>query len=229
MIATVHIADLGARGTIRAIRHRPRTDAVDGLRWCEVAAAVPLASKMPPTLRRAVLLAVWDDEDSAQAGRETEAFTPFDGGFHAMLRPIRAFGTWPELPEDVPRSRSTPHDGPVIVLTLGRLKLGQTIRFFRASRPAERAAVTAGGFVWGTAAARPPFVATVSIWRNSDAAVGYAYDHAEAAHPQAVAAQRRKDFHHQSAFIRFTPARTSGGLEHPNAMPSDPLGTPPPT
>jgi hypothetical protein len=112
----------------------------------------------------------------------------------------------------VPRSRVTHHDGSVLVTTLGRLRLSQTIRFLRASRPAERAAISADGFLWGTAAARPPFVATFSVWSSDEAAAAYAYSDPNAGHPQAITKQRRKDFHHESAFIRFAPVRLTGTL-----------------
>lgn len=221
VIATVDIADLRARELVGAIRHRPPVHDVPGLRWSEVAIAVPLGSTRPPRLRRAVTFAIWDDEEAAARARHHQSLRRFDHGFGAVLHPIRAFGTWPGLPEDVPRSRATPHDGPVMVLTLGRLRLGQTIRFFRASRPAERAAIAADGFLWGTAAAGPPFVATVSIWRDGEAAAAYAYERGDAGHPRAIAAQRHKDFHHRSAFIRFAPTQIHGALEGPNALGPD--------
>src|SRR5205823_8218554 len=65
MIATVHVADLGAAGTVRAMRRRPKVGDVPGLRWADLPALVPLASTRPPNLRRAALLAFWDDEDDA--------------------------------------------------------------------------------------------------------------------------------------------------------------------
>jgi len=215
MIATIDVADIGVRSTVQSLRRRPAPADVPGLRWLDVAPAVPLASKRPPGLRRAVLLAMWDDEDAAAAFADTHPLAKrfgAGGGFHAVLRPLRAFGSWPGLPEDVPRTRVTHHDGPVIVTTLGRLRLSQTVRFLRASRPAERSAVGADGFVWGTAAARPPFVATVSVWSSDGAAAAYAYADAQAGHPQAIARQRQKDFHHYSAFIRYAVVSTTGTL-----------------
>jgi hypothetical protein len=105
-----------------------------------------------------------------------------------------------------------------MALTLGRLRLGQTIRFLRASRPAERAATNADGFIWGTAAARPPFVATISVWGSADAIMNYAYTTPDGGHPRAITAQRRKDFHHQSAFVRLAPIRLVGALEGSNPL-----------
>lgn len=184
----------------------------------DIAALRALAAKTPPGLRRAVLFAMWDDEGSAASFADTHPLAErfARSGFHAVLRPLRAFGTWPGLPDVVPRSRLTKHDGPVIVTTLGRLRMTQTIRFLRASRPAERAAVTADGFVWGTAAARPPFMSRLSVWSSDQAAAAYAYAYAyadgHAGHPQAIARQRRKDFHHESAFIRYAIVSTTGRL-----------------
>jgi hypothetical protein len=214
MIATIDVAEIGIRSTLGALPRRPMPIDVPGLRWLDVAPAVPLASTRPPGLRRAVLFAMWDDESAAATFADThplaERFAP--NGFHAVLRPLRAFGTWPGLPDAVPTTRVTHHDGPVIVTTLARLRLSQALRFVRASRPAERAAIGADGFVWGTAAARPPFVATVSAWSSDEAAAAYAYAEAGAGHPQAIARQRRKDFHHESAFIRYAIISTSGAL-----------------
>ncbi len=219
MLATVDIADLGVRSTLRALRHRPAPATVPGLRWLETAAAVPLASKTPPGFQRAVMIAFWDDEAAAAAfTRDHPLGQRFAGsGFHALVRPLRAHGAWPGLPDEVPRARAAGHDGPVLVTTLAKLRMSQTIRFLRASRPAERSALAAAGFMWGTAATRPagmhpPFMATVSLWTNAEAAAGYAFADPDGGHPRAVTEQRRKDFHHESAFIRHALLNTTGSV-----------------
>jgi hypothetical protein len=213
VIATVDVADIGRRSMIQAIRRRPAPTDVPGLRWLDVAATVALASRRPPGFRRAVLLAMWDDEAAANAFADTHPLARrFSDGFHAVLRPLRAFGTWPGLPADVARNRATHHDGPVIVTTLGRLRMTQLLRFLRASRPAEHSAVKADGFLWGTGSTRPPFVATVSMWSSDEAAATYAYADPDAGHPRAIGQQRRKDFHHESAFVRYAVMSSTGTL-----------------
>ena len=216
MIATINIADLGARRTLRSLRHVPAPTDVPGLRWLGTAIAVPLASNRPPGLRRSLMIGFWDDEDAAAAFAEDHPLGQCyaDNSFRAVLRPLRAFGTWPGLPEDIPRARKVAHDGPVLVTTLGRLHATQIGRFFRASRAAERSAVAAPGFVWGTAATRrPPFpFATVSLWSNDEAAAAYAYEDPDAGHPRAITKQRHRDFHHESAFIRYAPLAISGSV-----------------
>jgi hypothetical protein len=170
------------------------------------------------------MIAFWDDEEAAAAFAEDHPLGRryADNGFRAVLRPLRAFGTWPGLPDDLPRARRAVHDGPVLVTTLGLLRVSQAGRFLRASRPAERSAVAAAGFVWGTAASRVPFMATVSLWSSDEAAAAYAYGDPDAGHPRAITEQRRKDFHHESAFIRFAPLVITGSVRGMPAMDSRP-------
>jgi heme-degrading monooxygenase HmoA len=229
MIATVDIADLGLLRTVKAIRRRPKPKQVPGLRWLDIVFAIPLAMSRPPRPRRAVMLALWDDEEAAAAFADSHPVAaPFKSGVHATLQPLRAFGSWPGLDDSVSRSRVTTVDGPVFVFTLGRLRISQFVRFMRASRPAERAAVAADGFVWGTASARPPLVATVSIWESAEASAAYAFT-PPGGHPSAIDAQRRKDFHHESAFIRFTPIEIRGTIGSPNPLATEALAPSPVT
>jgi hypothetical protein len=58
-------------------------------------------------------------------------------------------------------------------------------------------------------------MSTVSVWSSDEAAAAYAYADADAGHPQAIARQRRKDFHHESAFIRYAIVSTGGTLGVP--------------
>jgi hypothetical protein len=217
VIATVDIVDLGAAGTLRSlIRRTPTTVEAPGLRWANVAALAPLAATRPPNLRRAALLAFWDDDSRAKHFADTHPvgrrFASADG-LHVGMRPIRAFGSWPGLDPETDGNRDAPHEGPVVVLTLGQLRVSQGIRFLRTSRPAERAALESPGMRWGTAAARPPFVATISIWDDGNAAASYAYGRSGPAHNDAIAEQQRKDFHRRSAFVRFAPVRVDGAID----------------
>jgi hypothetical protein len=219
MIATVQLADLGPATSLRAIMRRPKPSDTLGLKAAEVAVFAPLALSGPPPIRRAGLIAFWDDDDAFDRFVHNDPIGQhFSGGFQARLRPLRAHGSWPGLAADVPTSRAVQHDGPVVVLTLGRLRISQAVRFLRTSRPAERAAAAHDGMIWGSAAVRPPFVATMSIWRNAQATAAFAYGRQPPAHSEAISAQQRKDFHRQSVFIRFTPTRLEGTLRGTNPL-----------
>ena len=90
--------------------------------------------------------------------------------------------------------------------------------------PRERSAVAAAGFTWGTAAARPPFMATVSLWSSDEAAASYAYGgDPDAGHPGAITKQRQRDFHHESAFIRYVPLAITGSVRGMTATDSSDL------
>src|SRR6185436_8818505 len=125
------------------------------------------------------------------------------GGWRARLEPLRAWGTWPGLPADTPRTRNVDTHGPAVVLTLGRLRATQIVRFLRTSAPAERAAREAPGLTWGTALARPPFVATCSLWQSTQASSAYGFG-STPAHPAAIAAHQAQPSH------RDSPANKSG-------------------
>jgi hypothetical protein len=226
MIATVQLADLGPAGALRAIVRRPKLSDTPGLKAAEVAVFAPLAVSGPPPIRRAGLIAFWDDDDGFDRFVDNDPIGQrFSGGFQARLRPLRAHGSWPGLPADVPTSRAVPHDGPVVVLTLGRLRISQAVRFLRTSRPAERAAAAHDGMIWGSAAVRPPFVATMSIWEDAQVTAAFAYGRQQAAHSDAIRAQERKDFHRQSAFIRFAPTRLEGTLRGSNPLVASDIAT----
>jgi hypothetical protein len=215
MIASVHIADIGAATALRALGRTPKSKSTTGLRHANVAIAAPLSSSTRPSPQfgRFALLAFWNDEASLDRFLDADRLAEqLRGGWQARLEPLRMHGSWPGVPDDVSQSRSVDYSGPAVVFTLGRLRLTQTRRFIRTSAQAEGAATQAPGLVWGTGLARPPFVATCSVWESSRALATYAYGHSEPAHHNAIETDQTKPFHHQSAFIRFRPLASSGSL-----------------
>jgi len=215
-VASVHIADLGlpALGV--------RRPSLPGLRQADVGIAAPLGPSLLPSPMpgRVAVVAFWDDDAAID---RFLASSPLATGWHVRLEPVRAFGSWPGLDEDVERSRTTDHDGASVVLTLGRLRPTQAVRFLRTSARAEGAAVTSPGFVWGTGIGRPPFVATCSLWESTKALATYAYGHSRPEHPDAIAADAAKPFHRRSAFVRFRPYAMAGSLGGRNPLPEGAL------
>jgi hypothetical protein len=224
MLASVHVADVGARKVVGFIRRTPKPGEVPGLRHANVAFCAPLSGSLLPPLAvgRVGLVAFWDDDaalDTFLAGHPTAA--ALADGWRLRLEPLRAFGSWPGLPADVPTDRATGYDGPAAVLTLGRLRLSQVPRFLRTSAKAEARAIEAPGMVWATGLARPPFVATCSLWESTRALSTYAFGRSEPAHADAITEGEAKAFHHQSAFIRFRPYGAQGHLDGTNPLAHD--------
>jgi hypothetical protein len=218
-IASVHIADVGARTALALTRKAP---SADGLLNADVGLAAPLGASMVPRpqLGRVGMVAFWEDQEAAErfvAGHPVAE--QLAGGWHATLEPLRAHGAWPGLSDSVPAGRATEYDGPSIVLTLGRFRLRRAVPFFRASNRAERSLVSAPGLVWATGVARPPFVATCSVWESTRALMTYAYGHQDPGHPDAIKEGDAKPFHVRSAFIRFRALSEAGTLHGKNPMP----------
>jgi hypothetical protein len=221
MIASVHVADIGARSGLAALRKTPKPASTSGLRSATVALAAPLRGSVRPApeLGRVGLVAFWDDDDALDRFLADHPLAAtLAAGWHVRLTPLRAWGTWPGLPTDLTTSRAIEDDGPAAVLTLGRLRISQAVRFVRTSAKAEAGVLEAEGLTWATGLGRPPFVATCSLWQTAQAASTYAYDNAKPAHSNAIAADRAKPFHHESAFIRFRPYGSHGSLEGSNPL-----------
>ena len=67
---------------------------------------------------------------------------------------------------------------------------------------------------------QPPFFATISLWKDSAASMTYAFGRGRPQHSNAITEQARKDFHRQSAFVRFAPIRIDGSLGGANPLPA---------
>lgn len=213
MILSVHIADVGPRGGIAVLRGTPKPGEVAGLRYAETAIAAPLSGSLlpAPQLGRLGLIAAWDDDRALDRFLTSHVLARrFTGGWHVRLEPLRASGSWSALPDLLERELPVDDDAPVAVLTLGRLKLDRAAPFLRTSARAESQAVADPALLASTALARPPLVATFSLWRTAVAMRAYAYGQSGGAHLIAIRAQRARPFHHESLFARFRPYATQG-------------------
>ena len=222
VIASVHLADVGVRTALGVLRRPPIADSIPGLRHANVGVAGPLSGSLlpSPTLRRVGLIAFWEAGDALdrfEAGHPCAE--PFFDGWRVRLDPLRASGSWPGLPDTIPTERNVvDDDGRALALTLGRLRLSRTVPFLRTSAKAEASVLAAPGVIFATGLARPPFVATCSLWESSRALMRYAYGRSEAAHQHAIDADRATPFHHQSAFVRFRPTESRGSLGGGNPL-----------
>ncbi|HET9678373.1 MAG TPA: hypothetical protein VFP21_12815 [Solirubrobacterales bacterium] len=208
MILSVHIAGSG----LGPFTPSPSTRRVDGLRYAQVLLPADLGRKLPaPQLGAVALLAAWEDEGSLDSFlSEDSRGKGFASGWHVRMQPLRASGSWSGLPgiEDVHEEAAD--EEPAAVLTLGRLRLSQGIRFVRSSSPAERAVIKAPGLLASTGLAKPPLVSTFSLWRTTGEMKEYAYGKLGESHTAAIRAHREKPFHKESLFARFRPYHSEG-------------------
>ncbi len=221
MIVSVNIANVGVRRTLAQLARPPKPGSVPGLRQVEVGITAPLSGSLrkSPNFGRVGVVGFWDDEPALDAFlTQDPRAAGLAEGFAARLAPLRAHGSWPGLDADVPKTRAVDHDGPVVVLTLGRFRISQAPRFFRTSAKAEAAVAGADGLIWATGLARPPFIATCSFWESAEAAGAYAYGNTQDPHPHAIQTGNAKPFHKREVFIRFHPLAVSGAINGKNPL-----------
>ncbi len=217
MIVSVHLADVGARRALRLLRESLEPRDTPGLRYAQVTTTAPLGGGVlpRPTLGRVGLIAAWDgDEELDEFLAGHPLASALAHGWRVRLRATHVFGAWPRLPDPVGEEPDLRADEPAAALTIGHLRLTQTLRFLRASGKAEEQAVGDPALLAATALARPPrLVATFSLWRNLDAMRAYVRGDADASHRDASRAHAARPFHHDSAFIRCRPYAAEGSWD----------------
>ena len=225
MRASVHIADVGARTALgNLFRKAPKPGSLPGLRSADLSLSALLRTSAVPSVAvgRLALIAFWDDDAAIDRFLDGHPLAAaLSGGWRVRLEPLRRWGEWPGLDDSVTTARHVDHEGPAAVLTLARTRVSQLPRFLRTSQKAEAEAVASPGMLWGTALARPPYFATCSLWESTRALSTYAYGRSRPAHHDAIEVDKAKPFHHLSAFIRFRPYDSQGGLGGKNALAED--------
>jgi hypothetical protein len=217
LIVSVHLADVGRAAALRMLAGGPPAGRAIAPRYAELTAAVPLSPRLlpRPSLGRVGLIAAWDDDRALDDFLEHDPLAAqLAHGWHARLAPTRIFGTWSRLAgldrEEVPMGG----DEPAAVLTLGRLRPTQTLRFLKASAAAEGLALRERALLASTALARPPsLVATFSLWQSTRAMRAYARGDRAPGHAAATRAHAARPFHRESAFIRFRPYASAGSWD----------------
>jgi hypothetical protein len=222
VIASVHLADLSKRAALRLLRTGLDPAETPGLRYAETTVAAPLGGQLlpRPDFGRVGLIAAWHDDRALDAFLAAHPLAEqLAHGWRVRLQPTRIYGAWPQLPGIVPEEQPMDDEEPAAALTIGRLRLSQTVRFLRASAAAEDLAVRDGALLASTGLARPPaLVATFSLWQSTAAMRAYIRGDTGPAHLAATRAHAARPFHHESAFVRFRPYAAEGSWDGRNPL-----------
>jgi hypothetical protein len=216
VIVSVHIADLGPREAAAVLLRPPKPGRVAGLTYAETTTTAALGDPLlpPKDFGRVGMIAAWESDAAFERFSQSHPVARhLAGGWQVRLQPLRVFGAWAGMPGLPSRALPGGEDEPVGVLTLGRLRLRRIAAFRRAAAPAEADAIASPALLAGTGLARPPrLVATFSLWRGAAEMRAYAVGPG-GTHSAAVAADRARPFHHESAFVRFRPYASSGSWD----------------
>lgn len=213
MIASLHVADVGLIKSFRVRPPSPQT--VPGLRDARAGLTARFTDSVipDPAFGRAMWLAFWDDE--ASLDRYLESKSPlvemFQKGLTIRMVPLRSHGAWPGFPTELGDDHVA-YDGPVVVMTLGLLRLRRSFAWTQASNRVQKQFLTAPGVIWAMGASRPPlFAATVTVWESATAASTFAHQPG-GAHSTAIDENAGNPLMRQEIFARFKPCSSTGSL-----------------
>ncbi|HTZ85699.1 MAG TPA: hypothetical protein VMB05_03435 [Solirubrobacteraceae bacterium] len=192
------------------------------MRYSALTFAVPLRDRLLPKPEpgRVALIAAWDDDQALDRFLSKHPLAEaMQDGWRTRLEPTHVFGVWPPLQDLLGEAQPMDEEEPAAVLTIGRLRFSQAVRFVKASAGAEQLAVESPAMMRGTGLTRPPsLVATFSLWTSTREMRAYAAGAEKPEHRAAVKAHAARPFHHASAFIRFRPYGSEGQWDGSNPL-----------
>lgn len=219
-VHTFHLAELPARTTARSLVRPPRPSDVPGLQHAECLAMMTLGS---PTvslermqLGRIAMFAEWADEDALDRFLERDRLgCELAAGWHVRMQFLRRYGAVACLADLPVKAGDWDAEEPVVAVTLARLALPNLPRFLKWGKPVERLVADHPATTLALAAMRPPRTfSTFSVWQSVREMTEMVHGRSDVPgagrHVVAMQEQRRKEFHHESAFMRFRPLAEHG-------------------
>jgi hypothetical protein len=193
--------------------------AVEGLRHAECLLPMSMGQGVSRPgryhLRLLALFAFWQDETFLERFLAAPPYRIFERpAWHVRLRFYRRWGRYTGLDDAIPYTDLADPTGPVVGITLARLKLTETFRFARWGRPVEAQVRDHPGVTRATVAFRPlRTFSTFSMWRSEQDMLGMVRGRQQGDgtdHREAMKERVRKDFHHQFTTMRFVPLSEHG-------------------
>lgn len=169
-------------------------------------------------------IAWWAGEEHLDAFLQQPPYAVFlRPSWHVRMRAYRRWGTYPPLDEARIYEELAEPEGPVIGLTLARLKLTETFRFARWGKPVEVQVRDHPGVTRATVAFRPlNTFSTFSMWRSEgdmlDMVRGRRADIDGASHRNAMVERGRRPFHYAFTTMRLIPLSEHGHWPEPRGL-----------
>ena len=229
MTHSFHLADMPALVSAGALVRPPNRTSIAGLQHAECLVLMrfgaPIVSLDRLQLQRFAMFAQWDDESALDRFLDTHALgRRLAVAWHVRLQYLRRYGSIAALGDLPERAGTWDLEEAIVAVTIARMKLREVPRFLRWGRPVERLIANHPAALFSTGAQRPPHtISTFSIWRTvremSEMVHGRSDVPNAHVHQAAMAEQRRRDFHHESAFMRFRPLSEYGTWQGQHLLP----------
>jgi hypothetical protein len=220
---TFHLAKTPVGTTVTALCRPPNGRQVPGLRHAEcmtrMTLGAPIVSPARMQLRHLAMFAAWENEHAVDEFLErTSLGRALAAGWHVRMEFRRRWGHVHEFDGLPERDGEQELAGPVVAVTLARMRLTQVPRFIGWGRPVEELVRDHPGATMAMAAMRlPRTVSTFSVWKSQREMVEMvrgrsAVPRAER-HAVAMTERERKDFHFEFTTLRFRPVAEHGSWE----------------
>jgi hypothetical protein len=222
-IFTFHLANTTPLTTVRAMCRPPTARHVPGLRHAEcmtrMTLGAPILSPARMQLRHLAMFAAWESEAAVDEFlTRTRLGRALAAGWHVRMEFRRRWGRVSEFDGLPETSGGQDVAGPVVAVTLARMRLTQVPRFIRWGRPVEELVRDHPGAMMAMAAMRlPRTVSTFTVWKSqgemADMVRGRSAVPRPERHAAAMSERERKDFHFEFTTLRFAPLAEYGSWE----------------
>jgi hypothetical protein len=229
VLHSYHLAELPAHVSAATLLRPPDRTTVDGLCHAECLVLMrfgaPILSPARLQLRRFAMFAQWGETSALDRFLSGHAIgRRLAAGWHVRLQYLRRYGSIAALGELPERAGTWDLEEPIVAVTIARMKLREVPRFLRWGRPVERLIASHPAALFSTGTQRPPnTISTFSIWRTVREMTEMVHGRSDVrdadVHRAAMVEQRRRDFHHESTFMRFRPLSEHGTWEGRQLLP----------
>ncbi len=219
-VFSYHLLKTSLVPALRLILFPPKSGRVPGLVHAEAMTVMtlgsPVFSLQRLLLRQVAVFAQWEDEQSIDRFlTQTSSGKILRKGWYTRLQLVRQWGQISGF--DIPEPEGNPDipEGPVVAVTIARMKLPEVPRFIRWGRPTEQLVRDHPGTTLALASIRfPRTVSTFSIWTSQQEMTDMVRGHSAVPRPgrhlDAMRERDRKDFHFEFTTLRFRPLAESG-------------------
>lgn len=219
-VFSFHLARVPLVSSLKVLIAPPEPKNIPGLIHAECMTCMTLGSEVySPSrmlLRQMAVFAQWENESAIDNFLTRDSLGKLlHEGWHTRLTFLRQWGYITEFAIPREKSEADEHIGPVVAVTIARMKLPQVPRFIRWGRPVEQLVRDHPGTTLALAAIRlPRTVSTFSIWKSQKEMTDMVHGHSSVPRPERHAAamkeRERKDFHYQFTTLRFRPISEFG-------------------
>ena len=215
-IFSYHLIQLSFFKMLRLFFAPPKVKNISGLNFSlclfTMKLGHPVFSFSRYNLTTLAFIARWKDEASLDQFIQNKKSNFLKSEtWSVRLKPYRQWGHYEGL-NDLSLTDTQKPKGPIIGLTVAKLRLTQVFRFARWGKPVEKQVHKSKGKMYAAVSMRPLlYFSTFSLWKTEEDMLSMVIGHKETKegmnHSLAMKERAQRPFHHEFTTIRFIPLK----------------------